>query len=220
VTICAHDVCADGAADIARARDDQALAIALTKALDIAAGEKFTITFRKIGGDKYIAVWLYNPSPGTNSVRPKAWLPKLSFMPDPEMLPVHQGPTMAVFEIPGVRNYFSAAGCEVTALSRNRVDAVCKKPSTLVRLELYMRGWNARINGDVADIGLEDDTFQTVALPAGNSQVVFSYWPPGFTFALTAAIAAMVGILSVCGPIFSKLGWLGRRTPEQTTHLM
>jgi hypothetical protein len=197
VTLCAHQVCAAGAADIARVRDGQPLAITLDKALEIAAGETFTMTFRRGDGANLIAVWLFNPASGDQDAPQEQWLLRLGFMTRPALLPVHQGPAMAIFEIPEVRSYFSASGCDVTPLSRNRADVLCKAPSTLVRLELYMRGWSARINGRSAVLGQEDDTFQTVDLPAGKSIVSFSYWPPGFTPALVAALAGMAFVLAV-----------------------
>lgn len=192
VRLCVRQICTDGAADIARVRDGQPLAIALDKPIDIAAGEPFTITFKKIGDGNVVAVWLFDAAPAVDWERSATGVPDLGFVAHRSLLPVHQGPAMAIFEIPGTRSYFSAPGCDVAPQSRNRVDVRCATPSTLMRLELYMRGWRARINGAAASIGREDETFQTVALPAGQSQVTFSYRPPGIGMALTASVVAIL----------------------------
>ena len=66
-----------------------------------------------------------------------------------------------------------------------------------------MRGWTARVDGQPSPMDLTDDTFQTVALPAGKSMISFRYWPPGFTFAVTAWAAALALLiwLGVLNPI-------------------
>ena len=86
----------------------------------------------------------------------------------------------------------SADGCALTPQSRDRVTAVCDRATTLTRLELLMDGWTARVNGAAAPLAAEDGAFQTVALPAGRSEIVFSYAPPGFRLALFAAVAALI----------------------------
>ena len=60
-----------------------------------------------------------------------------------------------------------------------------------------MDGWGAAVNGSAVAVGMEDETFQTVPLPAGMSTVVFSYWPRGFTLALLAAGVAVLFIGAV-----------------------
>jgi hypothetical protein len=206
VRLCARGLCAEGDADIAHGRDGQPLAISLDNVLDIGPGEAFTVSFRKIGGENLIAVWLLNPSAGGEQVPVRAWLPKLGFIPRKDLLPVHQGPAMSIFEIPGVRPYFSAGGCDVTPLSRNRVEVNCPTPNTLLRLELYMRGWRARVNGRNVVLGQEDDTFQTVAVAAGKSVVEFSYRPPGLNLALAAAILGIAAVLAIfAGAVASRV---------------
>jgi uncharacterized membrane protein YfhO len=69
--------------------------------------------------------------------------------------------------------------------------AQCTHAATLLRRELYVPGWSVRVNG--ADVPLvEQDIFQAVDLPAGESSVEFTYAPPGIAWAWLMAGAGVL----------------------------
>ena len=112
-------------------------------------------------------------------------------------VPAYTGPRASIYEIESPRAYMSAPGCTVALRSHNQADVTCAQAATLTRLEVFMDGWGAAVNGSAVAVGMEDETFQTVPLPAGMSTVVFSYWPRGFTLALLAAGVAVLFIGAV-----------------------
>jgi hypothetical protein len=125
---------------------------------------------------------------------------------------------MSIYELPNTRGYFSAPSCTFVPLSHDRVDASCTRSSKLIRLELFMQGWSATVNGQPAPIGISDGVFQTIDLPAGDVRVRFTYQPPGFKLALVAAAAALLFVCAVLisvirGVLASRSGsvsWLHR----------
>jgi hypothetical protein len=87
-----------------------------------------------------------------------------------------------VDELPAPAPYFSADGCALAAESRERVEARCARPSTLIRRELYMPGWTALVNGGNAIVSPAGEIFQSLALGAGESSVAFDFTPPGMDY--------------------------------------
>jgi hypothetical protein len=106
--------------------------------------------------------------------------------------PVYRGETFTVHALSHVRDYASADGCEVTPITYDRLEAECTAPSQLVRLELYMRGWSATINGVSVPVTLSENTFQSIDLPLGRSLIKFTFRPPGFEAARLLAIVALI----------------------------
>jgi hypothetical protein len=58
------------------------------------------------------------------------------------------------------------------------VEADCVAPATLVRSELDLAGWTATVDGRAVPVSPAAGGLQSVALPAGEHEVVFSYAPP------------------------------------------
>ncbi|SAK71610.1 Bacterial membrane protein YfhO [Caballeronia fortuita] len=112
--------------------------------------------------------------------------------PDASLEPVFDDKVMRVFELSNPAPYFSAPGCTLIANARNSVDADCENASTLTRLELFMRGWHASVNGEAARIGQTGEIFQRVALPPGRSAVRFEFVPPFMNWAWTAFVIGWV----------------------------
>jgi hypothetical protein len=104
-----------------------------------------------------------------------------------------RGDSMNIWKLPDPAPYFSAGVCALTPRSRLAVEADCPAPATLRRLELTWPGWRVRIGGAPAEI-VADDIFQTVALPAGRSEIAFAYAPPWIN-AAWAACATGAAIL-------------------------
>lgn len=109
----------------------------------------------------------------------------LSFLPGAVL--AHAGTAMDIWALPRGAPYFSAPGCRVEAISRNRARLSCAAPSVLRRLELSWPGWSATVTGREAPIATAGDIFQSVRVPAGDSTVAFHYSPPGLTLALAAS---------------------------------
>ncbi|MDZ5647262.1 hypothetical protein [Nitrospirillum sp. BR 11828] len=177
VRLCAADRCAEGQRDLAEAVDNQYLSIPLAAPVPFAA--PLSITFRKIGGDFPVGLWT-KPAPGRE--------PQVSLRFDP---PAASDRIMDIIELPGARSYFTAEGCQLTPTSRETVTADCPAPTTLTRLELFMPGWTATVNGASRPIGREGPLFQMVDLPAGRSEVRFSYQPPYMAWGYAAFVAGL-----------------------------
>ncbi len=106
---------------------------------------------------------------------------------------------VGIYSLPGATTYFSSptAGCTVIGTGFAHATVTCVHPGTVVRSELMMPGWHATVNGQSAAIGTLDGVYQTVAVPAGNSTMSFSFLPPheeaaGAGFAL--AVLIMIGL--------------------------
>ena len=111
----------------------------------------------------------------------------------PPVKRVYADVVMGIYELPDPKPYFGIAGpaCEVLPADRTRVSVRCEGASTLIRRELFHPGWTATVNGRAAEISEHEGLFQALALPAGASEVRFSFAPPHVAWAwLAAAIAA------------------------------
>jgi len=118
---------------------------------------------------------------------------------------VRHGEAMDIWRLPDPTPYFQAPGCALEPNSRLRLTVDCPAPATLTRLELAWPGWRATRDGAAVELGTAD-IFQTVALPAGRSEIAFRYAPPwiGFAWAACAIGAATLA----CGALV--LGRAGR----------
>jgi uncharacterized membrane protein YfhO len=64
-----------------------------------------------------------------------------------------------------------------------------------VRRELAAPGWEARVNGTPQPIAVAGEIFQSIALPAGHSDIAFAYAPPGMDWAWLACGLGTLGCL-------------------------
>ncbi len=90
----------------------------------------------------------------------------------------------------------------VESYRRNSATVVvdAPRPGLLYAAESYFPGWTATVNGAPVDILPANYAFRAVAVPAGRSQVVFRYWPPG----LTAGLAVSgISMLALCALAFA-----------------
>lgn len=118
----------------------------------------------------------------------------------PSARPVYRDAVLNIFELPRVAPYMAAPGCTLTLLTRTEARGTCTAPATLRRLELYMPGWGAQVNGANADVTALDGTFQQVHVPAGSIDVRFSFVPPGmglgyagFALGMILLVGSVVG---------------------------
>jgi hypothetical protein len=114
---------------------------------------------------------------------------------------VYRGQIMDVWKLPNPAPYWRADGCTLAAQSRTGLVAHCTHPATLRRLELSWPGWSANVAGQNAQITTTEEIFQSVALPAGTSQVMFDYAPP---WAWLAWLGCCVGAASLSSSFLKK----------------
>jgi hypothetical protein len=109
----------------------------------------------------------------------------------PGLREVYHDDVERIFEIDNPTPYFSAPGCRLQIQDRTHLTASCTAPSTLMRLELAMRGWRARISGAPAKVTTVNEIFQAVALPSGDSVVSFAFLPPFMPYGYVACVAGL-----------------------------
>ncbi len=103
---------------------------------------------------------------------------------------------MRIYDVPGTRPYFSAASCAVVQHGRLDVELTCARPVVLERLELYMEGWSATVNGRATLVAPAGELFQAVQVPAGRSRVHFDFLPPYMAVAYALAAIGVAGLLT------------------------
>jgi hypothetical protein len=106
-----------------------------------------------------------------------------------------QGQVMDIWSLPNPAPYAAAPGCSVTLIARTHILADCPAPSRLVRRELAAPGWEARVNGTPQPIAVAGEIFQSIALPAGHSDIACAYAPPGMDWAWLACGLGTLGCL-------------------------
>jgi hypothetical protein len=120
-------------------------------------------------------------------------------------LPVaHKGEAMTIYELPGHSPYFEPLGskCRIDEAKRTSAIITCDGSATLVRRELFFPGWTATVGGKETLILEHKGLFQEIALPAGRSDVRFSYAPPHIGWAW---LAAALGAGALLAPLASRL---------------
>ncbi|RZF30749.1 hypothetical protein EVC45_04610 [Paraburkholderia sp. UYCP14C] len=95
---------------------------------------------------------------------------------------------MRIFELPAPAPYFDAPGCTVTPKDRDAAHVQCDAPSKLSRLELFMPGWRATVNGNDTPIARNAEVFQQIELPAGSSDIQFRFLPMHMKWAYLALL--------------------------------
>ncbi|MFL9963453.1 hypothetical protein PQR02_20755 [Paraburkholderia sediminicola] len=120
----------------------------------------------------------------------------LASTPKPALKEVFHDEVMRIFELPSPAPYFSAPGCTLTPQDRDAVQAQCDAPSKLLRLELFMPGWRATVNGSDTPIARSGEIFQQIELPAGHSEIRFAFLPMHMKWAYLAfALGCLVFVI-------------------------
>ena len=65
--------------------------------------------------------------------------------------------------------------------TRVALTARMETPGLVVLADLWFEGWKAELNGEPVPILRTNYALRGVAVPAGESKLVFSYEPAGFT---------------------------------------
>jgi Tfp pilus assembly protein PilN len=99
-----------------------------------------------------------------------------------------------LFRIPHAANFYATAltTCVVSNATVDHVSVDCPSATTLTRLELFMTGWTARVNGVATTITTTNGLNQTINLPAGLSTVTYGFLPAHEEAAGALAVVAFV----------------------------
>ncbi len=93
---------------------------------------------------------------------------------------VLESSTTRIYKLLDTKPYFdivSGGPCTLRSSSRTDLVADCTRPATLVRRELFYPGWHTQLNGKKAPMLLASPPFQSVSLPAGKANLIFTYKP-------------------------------------------
>ncbi len=199
---CKGTDCASGTVDLGPAETRKLQSIALDHRVVIGPGAEYVIHLAWSGGTEDLALPAFRlASPDLRSsvavadtVMSEGFVPDIR-LADGSLTLVHAGLAASVYQLSGTRDYFTAKGCELKPRSHDSVEATCAAPSRLTRLELAMEGWSASIDGTPTTIGIAEDIFQTVSVPAGRSRIIFSFTPRWFYHSLVAAALALLVVV-------------------------
>lgn len=102
----------------------------------------------------------------------------------PDLTAVYTDAKTHIYEVSNAAPYMETRGapCVLTTISRTRAQTDCRGPAVLIRRELLLPGWHARVNNDKVSIGgagaRVDAYVQQVDLPAGPADITWWYTPP------------------------------------------
>ena len=194
LTLCAGTDCAKGQRDLAGVPDDRFLRITLNHPLIVRPPAILTYKLHHQTGHG-VAIWT-----GSTPTGPLADLRLITAPASDPVQTVFRGKAMTIYELPHPAAIFAARDCQLTPDGWNRVSAQCRAPSVLIRRVAWFAGWHARIDGLAAPLARHGPLFQSVALPAGPSQVRFFYRPRGTLASVIIALAALVALLLAYRP--------------------
>jgi hypothetical protein len=122
--------------------------------------------------------------------------------PMPGMAAAYADAHAHIYAVPGAPYAETrGAACRLFVETRTKMRSDCAAPAVLVRRELLLPGWQARVNGRKVSITAADGKlgayFQQVALPAGMAEITFRYAPPHaklMAWLFAAGLAACLGM--------------------------
>jgi hypothetical protein len=117
---------------------------------------------------------------------------------------VYSDNEMTIYALPHPKPFFRTSGapCSITAPSRDELVASCVAPARLVRAELAFPGWSATVNGHGVPIVAVDGGLSSIELPAGRSEVSFSYFPSHEGAGLGVFVLGLLCALGI--PLFAS----------------
>lgn len=206
--VCVDSVCANGQRDLKTSNDNSTFYIPLARALLVDAHSVVRYRLARRGGSKPLALWMAAVRAPADDQQLKGLAGiqtghglqiKLLIREDkpPLAKEVYADDVMNIYELRQPRPYFEEAGhvCRIMAHDREHVVADCSASSTLLRRELFYPGWTAKVNGSSTTIAEHRGLFQSIALPAGKSSIVFGYEPPHIVLAWLAMLIAFGALL-------------------------
>jgi hypothetical protein len=113
------------------------------------------------------------------------------------VIQVYHDKMVTIYQLPHPAPFFKTSSpCTVRAVSVNKAQLSCPASTSLTRLELYMPGWHATVNGHAVKIHEKKGVFQEVSVPKGNSTVEFTFLPPHEHLGVGLAVVGVVAVLS------------------------
>jgi hypothetical protein len=105
--------------------------------------------------------------------------------------------TVQIYQLPSPRPMYSTLSgtCTIKLESTEHATVTCPSPQTLVRSELYMKGWSASLNGRAIDVSPYDDVLQQVRVPAGTSVITFTFTPPHVVLGYAAFLLGLACLI-------------------------
>ena len=96
---------------------------------------------------------------------------------------------------------FDSSYAQISLYEPNRVivESNLPEPGWVVLTDLYYPGWTAEVDGQKEHIYQANYLFRAVPVPAGLHVITFQFWPPSFTYGLTASLIALFGLTLVIG---------------------
>ncbi|WP_145729781.1 glycosyltransferase family protein [Nitrospirillum pindoramense] len=211
--LCGGGTCAEGGRGLSDIVGGGYVLIPLSGTVPLAGDMPLTLEIRRVGGHKRfgLAMWTMAADTGRtltlNGTPVGGMEPHLALAlaaaaaaPADGGGPVFRDEVMQIDALTDPRPYFNADGCQLTPTTRERLTADCAAPSSLTRLELFMPGWTATVNGREQAVATDGPLFQKLALPAGQSEVVFRYSPPHMGWGYVALVAGLALTLLGAGP--------------------
>lgn len=112
---------------------------------------------------------------------------------------VYDDGSASVYLVPHPGTYWSAAGgsCTLSSATLDAITATCTRTATLVRAGLYMPGWAATVNGSPTPVHDSGALLTAIRIPAGRSEVAFSYAPPHTDLALAGFLVGLLLLIGV-----------------------
>jgi hypothetical protein len=170
---------------------------ARTRPVGPTALQEFTRNFKafEMAGVKYLVV----PT-GTA-------LPALP--PDRVLRRVFSDNSVQIYQLPSPSPTYSTRHgvCSVKADGVEAATVSCSSPQTLIRRELYLKGWSATLNGRSVEVSSFDDLFQQIQVPAGTSEITFNYTPPHILIGYAAFLAGVACLAVV--PLWRRIRRVG-----------
>jgi hypothetical protein len=109
---------------------------------------------------------------------------------------VYQDAYSEVYQLQRPAPLFSTPGapCRVETESQTAARVRCPRPATLVWRELAMPGWTADVGGMHHAVHTVGSVFQSTSVPAGTSEVTFTFSPPHSSWALAALLVGVAAL--------------------------
>lgn len=114
-----------------------------------------------------------------------------------------------IWELPTPAPFYwvLSGSCSIHGISVDQVVATCSKPSEVVRSELDDPGWTATANGAPVAVIPTGPLFGMVRLPAGTSDVTFTYQPPRLALCETLCVVGVTaGVAASFVPVAVRRG--------------
>jgi hypothetical protein len=103
--------------------------------------------------------------------------------------------------IPSVPNRVEDPVVNVKGFWHNgcRLEVDAPRPGLVYAADSFANGWRARVNGRPTPIEPANYAFRAIALPAGRSEIVMTYRPPGLLLGGTLSALSALLIFALAG---------------------